>query len=394
MIKNVYLAGCSRTPIGAFNGVFAEFSAVQLGSVAVRAALQKAGVDAAHVDEVIFGNVLSAGLGQSVARQVALGAGLPTACGAVTINKMCGSAMRAVRLAAQAVQCGDADVVVAGGTENMTRAPYLLLKGRSGYRLGNGEVLDSLLCDGLTDAYAGVHMGVCGEKCAAHFGFSREAQDDFAIASFKRALAAQSAGHTLREIATVEVPGRKGPTVISMDEELAKFDEGRFRALKPVFSANGTITAGNASAISDGAAAVVVLSEEKARALGVRCDARILGYAGVAQDPEWFTTAPIGALRRLSEKINLRLADVDLFEINEAFSCVPMVAMRELNLPHEKVNVFGGAVAIGHPIGASGARIVATLVNALRTRGGRRGVATACIGGGEAGALALELCKQ
>lgn len=392
MIRNVYLAGASYTPMGAFLGAYSDFPAVRLGSVAIRKALERAGVKPGDVDEVIFGNVISAGLGQNVARQAALGAGLPPSCGAFTVNKMCGSGMKAIMLAAQAIQCGDAELIVAGGTENMTMAPYLLPRGRSGYRLGHGELIDAMLRDGLTDAYSNRHMGDCAEMCARKFGFTREQQDDYAIESFQRVLAAQKAGHLKNIIAPVEVQTRKGPVVVEADEEPAKFDESKFRTLRPVFDPQGTITAGNASAISDGAAAAVVVSDIRARELGVPVSARLLGYATASQEPEWFTTAPIAALRKLSEKLSLSLADVDLFEINEAFAPVVLVTMKELKLPRDKVNVFGGAIAMGHPIGASGARIVASLINALTVRGGRLGVACACIGGGEATALALERC--
>lgn len=392
MIRNVYLAGASYTPMGAFLGSFAEFPAVRLASVAIRKALERARVQPGDVDEVIMGNCISAGLGQNVGRQAALGAGLPASCGAITVNKMCGSGMKAIMLAAQAIQGRDAELIVAGGTENMSMAPYLLPRGRSGYRLGHGELVDALLRDGLTDAYSNRHMGDCAEMCARQYGFTREQQDDYAIESFKRVLAAQKAGYFRNVLAPVEIQTRKGPQLVEADEEPARFDESKFRTLRPVFDPQGTITAGNASAISDGAAALVVVSDLRARELGVPVSARLLGYATASQDPEWFTTAPIAAIRKLSEKLSLKLSEVDLFEINEAFAPVVLVTMKELNLPHEKVNVFGGAIALGHPIGASGARIVASLINALTVRGGKLGVACACIGGGEATALALERC--
>jgi len=393
VLRNIFLAGGSYTPMGAFNGVFAEFPAARLASVAIRAAVSRAKVEPKDVEEVYFGNCISAGLGQNVARQAAIGAGLPVGCGAITVNKMCGSGMKAITFAAQAIQCGDADVIVAGGTENMTMAPYLLTRGRSGYRMGHGQILDAMLRDGLLDSYSDKHMGDFAEQCARKYGFTRQQQDDYAIESFKRVLAAYDAGHLKEVIAPVEIAGKKGSVVIDKDEELAKFDESKFRSLRPVFAADGTITAGNASAISDGAAAIVVLSEQKAKALGVPASARLLGHATASIEPEWFTIAPIHALRKLSEKLSLRLADVDLFEINEAFAPVVLAAMQELKLPHEKVNIFGGAIAMGHPIGMSGARIVATLIQALKIRQKKLGVACACIGGGEASAIAVELCK-
>lgn len=393
MLKNVYLAGASRTPIGMFNGAYAEIPAPKLGSIAIKAALDRAKVDPKQVDEVYFGNVISAGLGQNVARQAARGAGLPDSCGAVTVNKVCGSGMRAIIIASQAIQCGDAELIVAGGCENMTRAPYLLLKARGGYRLGNGEIVDAMLRDGLVDAYSGTHMGIIGEACAKAAGIGRREQDDFAVASFKRLLAAQAAGVFKNSMTPVELPGKPGQTtVLDHDEEPAKFNEEKLRALKPAFDPAGTITAGNASKISDGAAALVVVGEERAKALGVARQARILGHANAALAPDQFPVAPIHAIRKLCDRLSLSLSQVDLFEINEAFSCVTLGVMKELKLPHEKVDVLGGAAAMGHPIGASGARIVVTLMDALRSRGGKIGIACACIGGGEASAVAIEMC--
>jgi acetyl-CoA C-acetyltransferase len=339
---------------------------------------------------VIFGNVIGAGLGQNVARQCTLGAGLPNAVGATTVNKVCGSGLKAVMLAAQAIQCGDAGVVVAGGTENMSRAPYLLEKARTGYRMGNGELIDSMIRDGLWDVYNNVHMGLCGDKCAAKYSFTREQQDDFAIASYERALAAMSSGAFAEEIVPVEVPSGKTTLTIKEDEEPKRFAKDKFRQLRPAFGKDGTVTAGNASSINDGAAALVVLSPEKLKALGVKPQARILGYSTASIEPEWFTLAPVGAIRRLLDALSFKVSDVDLFEINEAFSVVTMAAMKDLSIPHEKVNIYGGAVALGHPIGASGARVLITLLNAMKQRNARRGVASLCIGGGEAVALAVE----
>jgi acetyl-CoA C-acetyltransferase len=387
---NVFLAGGSRTPIGGFNGCYRETTAPQLASIAIRQTLEHAEMSKEEVSEVIIGNVLAAGLGQNVARQATLGSGLPATCHALAVNKMCGSALCAIRLAWQTIQSGFADAIIAGGTENMTRAPYMMMKARNGFRMGHGEILDAMIYDGLTDAYSGKHMGELAENCAKRYELTRNEQDEFAVASYERSLAAQKAGHFKREIAPVEVKDRKKTLTIEQDEEPAKFNAERTRTLRPAFDPEGTITAGNASSISDGAASFLVISEKKAEALGVRCQARILGYASVSLEPEWFTIAPIEALRVLSQRTNIDLDTVDLFEINEAFSVVPLAAMRALNLPHEKVNVFGGAVSLGHPIGASGARIMATLLSAMEVHDKKIGVATACIGGGEAGAIAIE----
>jgi acetyl-CoA C-acetyltransferase len=358
----------------------------------VKASLARAGVPANTVDEVIFGNVVSAGLGQNVARQVAIGAGLSPEVGATTVNKVCGSGLKTVMLAAQAIKCGDAKVVVAGGTENMSRAPYLLEKARSGYRMGNGELTDAMIRDGLWDVYNNIHMGLCGDRCAEKYGITRQQQDDFAVASFKRAIQAASDGTFAREIEPVQVKAGKEVVAVKEDENPKKFNEEKLRKLRPAFGEKGTITAGNASSINDGAAAVTVMSPERAKELGVKPLAKILGYATFSREPEWFTLAPIGAIAKLMKLLSLQPKDVDLFEINEAFAVVPMAAMRELGLPHEKVNVLGGAVALGHPIGASGARTLVTLLNALQQRQGRVGIDALCIGGGEAVAMAVELC--
>jgi len=392
MMKDVYLAGGARTAIGTFCGAFEQMPAPLLGSVAVKAALERAGVRGDSIDEVIFGNVISAGLGQNVARQVGIRAGLSPTIGATTVNKVCGSGLKSVMLAAQAIQCGDAHVVVAGGTENMSRAPYLLEKARGGYRMGNGEIIDSMIRDGLWDVYNLVHMGTCGDRCAEKYGFAREQQDEFAIASFKRAIAAASSGVFAREIAPVEVKSGKETVIVSEDENLKKFNEEKLRKLPPAFGAKGTVTAGNASSINDGAAAVIVLSGNKVKELGVKPQAKILGYATSSREPEWFTLAPIGAIAKLLKQLSLQVSDVGLFEINEAFSVVPLAAMKDLGIPHEKCNVHGGAVALGHPIGASGTRTLVTLLNAMKQRGARVGVDSLCIGGGEAVAMAVELC--
>ena len=392
MIKDVYLVGGARTAIGSFCGAFEGTPAPVLGSTAVKGALARAGIRPDDVGEVIFGNVIGAGLGQNVARQVCIGAGLPASIGATTVNKVCGSGLKAVMLAAQAVQCGDASVVVAGGTENMSRGPYLLEKARGGYRLGNGEVVDAVVRDGLWDVYNNVHMGMCGDRCAAKYGFTREQQDDFAVTSFKRAMAAISEKRFVNEIEPVQVKAGRETIIVAEDESPKKFNEEKLRKLRPAFGEKGTITAGNASSINDGAAAVVVVSGEEVKRLGLKPVAKILGYATFAREPEWFTLAPIGAIDKLLKSLALQVGEVDLFEINEAFAVVAMAAIRELKIPPEKVNVHGGAVALGHPIGASGARTLVTLLGAMKQRGARIGVDALCIGGGEAVAMAVELC--
>jgi acetyl-CoA C-acetyltransferase len=392
MLKDVYLAGSARTAIGSFCGAFEQTPAAALGGVVLKAALERSGVSPDQVDEVIFGNVVSAGLGQNIARQVTIKGGLSPTVGATSVNKVCGSGLKAVMLAAQAIQCGDASVIVAGGTENMSRAPYLLEKARSGYRMGHGEVTDSLIKDGLWDVYNNLHMGMCGDRCAQKYGFSRQAQDDFAVTSFKRAMAAASSGTFAKEIVPVPVTSGKETTTVQEDETPKRFNEEKLRKLRPAFGNEGTVTAGNASSINDGAAALVVLSEEKVKAFAVKPQAKILGYATYSREPEWFTLAPIGAIERLLKKLSLQISDVGLFEINEAFSVVPMAAMKDLGIPHDKLNVHGGAVALGHPIGASGARTLVTLLNAMKQRQAGIGIDCLCIGGGEAVAVAVQLC--
>jgi len=392
MSKNVYLAGSARTAVGGFGGAFENVPAPALGSAVIKAAIERAGVPPTHVDEVIFGNVLSAGVGQNPARQAAMGAGLSPAVGALTVNKVCGSGLKSAMLAAQAIQCGDASIIIAGGMENMSRAPYLLEKARSGYRMGNGELVDSLIRDGLWDVYNNLHMGQCGDRCAQKYGFTRQQQDDYAVESFKRALAAASQCIFSKEIVPVEAPAGKETVSVKEDENLKKFNEEKLRKLRPAFGKEGTITAGNASSINDGAAAVAVLSEQKVNELGAKPEARILGYATFSREPEWFTIAPVGAISRLLDKLGLKVQNIDLFEINEAFAVVPMAAMKDLGIPRDKLNVHGGAVALGHPIGASGARTLVTLLNAMKQRGAKTGICSLCIGGGEAVALAVELC--
>jgi acetyl-CoA C-acetyltransferase len=388
----VYLAGACRTPIASFFGAFTATPAPALGSVVAQSAVTRAQVPPDQIDEVIFGNVVSAGLGQNVARQVSIGAGFSPGVGATSVNKVCGSGLKAVMLAAQAIKSGDANVIVAGGTENMSRAPYLLEKARSGLRMGNSELVDAMIRDGLWDIYKNVHMGICGDRCAEKYGFTRQEQDDFAVSSFKRAIQASKTGAFSQEIEPVPIKDAKVSGPVNEDENPKKFNEEKLRALRPAFGEKGTVTAGNASSINDGAAATVVISGEKVRALGIKPQARILGYATYSREPEWFTLAPIGAIEKLLKRLSLKVGDIDLFEINEAFSVVALAAMRDLGIPHEKINVHGGAVALGHPIGASGARTLVTLIHALRQRGARVGVNALCIGGGEAVAMAVELC--
>jgi acetyl-CoA C-acetyltransferase len=379
-----------RTPIGAMGGALAAVPAPQLGATCIKALLERTRVPGAQVDEVIMGTVVSAGLGQNPARQAAIGAGLPVSVGAATVNKVCGSGLKAVMLADQAIRLGEANLVIAGGMENMSRAPYLLMKAREGYRMGHGELIDSMIQDGLWDVYGGQHMGTYGDRCAAKYGFTRQEQDDFAVRSHSRARKAIESGVFTGEIVPVEITVKGKTTTVTTDEGPGKFDEAKLRGLKPAFGAEGTITAANASSINDGAAALLVASSAKCQELGVRPLARIVGSATFSQEPSWFTTAPIGAIKELLAKLGWMPGDVDLYEINEAFAAVTMAAERELELPAEKVNVHGGAVALGHPIGCSGARILVTLINAMTRQGARRGVASLCIGGGEAVALAVE----
>jgi acetyl-CoA C-acetyltransferase len=390
-MQDVCIVSAARTPIGSFNGSLAAVSATQLGSAVAAEALRRAGVEPAHVDETIFGNVLSGGLGQAPARQVAIGAKVPVTSGATTVNKVCGSGMMAVMLAANRIQAGEAELVLAGGMESMSRAPYLLDRARTGYRMGHGQLIDSMILDGLWDVYNQISMGACGELCAEKYHLSREVQDEYAAQSYTRALAAQAAGRFTAEIVPVEVPGRKGAVeAVAEDEEPKRGDLTKMRRLKPAFKEGGTVTAGNAPSVNDGAAALVVASAPRVEALGLTPLARIAGMAGAATAPEWFTVAPIEALRKLSKKTGWSLDSVDLFEINEAFSAVALAAIQELNLEPERVNVNGGAVALGHPIGATGARLLVTLLYAMADRGARRGMAALCLGGGEGLALAVE----
>ena len=387
----IVIVSAARTPIGGLLGDFASLQAHQLGSAAIKAAVDRAGIARDAVDEALMGCCLMAGQGQAPARQAVLGAGLPQSVGAVTLSKMCGSGMRAMMFAHDMLAAGSADVLVAGGMESMTNAPHLMVNARKGYRYGAVTTFDHMALDGLEDAYQrGKAMGVFAEDCVAKYCFTREQQDEFAIASTERAIKANNDGSFEWEIAPVTVAGKGGDVAISKDEQPFKAKLDKIRGLKPAFKKDGTITAANASSISDGAAALVMMRQSSAKD-GARPIARVLGHTVHASAPEWFSTAPIGAINKLLKKVGWKASDVDLWEINEAFAAVTMAAMSELKLPHDKVNVHGGACALGHPIGASGARIVTTLLGALRKTGGKRGVAALCIGGGEATAMAIEL---
>jgi acetyl-CoA C-acetyltransferase len=387
----VVILSARRTPVGAFQGAFAAVTAPQLGAVAIKTALADSGLAATQVDEVIMGCVLSAGIGQAPARQAAIGAGLPTGTTATTVNKMCGSAMRAVMAGADQILAGSARVVVAGGLESMTNAPYLLPKARAGYRMGNQEVLDHMFYDGLQSPWDGQLMGCFAEATSEKYGFTRQAQDEFAAESVRRALAAVNQGDFKAEVAPVATKTRKGEVIIDKDETPFTLDIAKIPTLKPAFKKDGTVTAASSSGISDGAAALVLTRESFATAQGLKPLARIVGYASFAREPEWFTLAPVGAMQKLLAQLGWQVKDVDLFEVNEAFAAVTMAAMKDLSLDHAKVNVNGGACALGHPIGATGARIMTTLLYALKARGKKRGIASLCIGGGEATAIAVEL---
>jgi len=387
----VVIVAARRTPIGAFQGVLSAATAPQLGAAALRGALESAGVAAEQVQEVIMGCVLSGGLGQAPARQAALGAGVPKNVPTTTVNKMCGSAMKAIMLAADQIRAGDVETVLAGGLESMSNAPYLLPKARSGYRMGHGEILDHMFYDGLQSPWDGQMMGVFAEATAQKYGFTRAEQDAFAAESVRRAQAAVQSGAFAAEIAPVTVKTRKGETVVDQDETPFTLDVSKIPTLKPAFRKDGTVTAASSSSISDGAAAALLMRASTARARGLKPLARLAGYASHAQEPEWFTTAPVGAIRALLARVGWQAGDVDLYEVNEAFAAVTLAALRDLGLDAARVNVNGGACALGHPIGATGARLVATLTHALRARGLRRGIAALCIGGGEATAVAIEL---
>jgi acetyl-CoA C-acetyltransferase len=388
--SDIVIVSAKRTPIGAFLGALSPLSAVQLGSAAIKAALEAGSVSATDVQEVIMGCVLPANLGQAPARQAALGAGVPIATPTTTVNKMCGSGLKAVMMAADQIRAGGASIVVAGGLESMSNAPYLLPKARSGYRMGHGEIIDHMLKDGLQSPFDGKSMGCFADACASRYDFSRTQQDAFATESVRRATQALQAGEFDVEVTPVTVKGRKGETVIARDETPGTCDVSKIAAMKPAFTKDGTVTAASSSSISDGAAALVVMSAQAAAERGLKPLARILAYASHAHEPEWFTTAPVGAIRKVLTQLNWKPHDADLYEINEAFAVVTMAAMRDVDIDHARVNVNGGACALGHPIGATGARILTTLIHVLRRRGGRRGIASLCIGGGEAVALAVE----
>ncbi len=391
MSDPVVIVSATRTPMGGMLGDFASLSASDLGAVAVKAAVERAGLKPEQIDEVILGNCLMAGQGQAPARQATLKAGLPKEVGALTITKMCGSGMKAAMLAHDAILAGSREIMIAGGMESMTNAPYLLPKARQGYRYGHSTMYDHMAMDGLEDAYEHKAMGVYAEQCAAKYGFTREAQDAYALESLKRAQTAIKDGTFAWEIAPVTIKGRSGETVIEHDEQPPKAKPDKIPTLKSAFIKDGTVTAANASSISDGAAALVLMKASKAKELGLTPLARIAAHAEFSQEPAWFATAPAGAIKILFKKTGWTAADVDLYEINEAFANVTMAAMKDFDLPHSKVNVHGGATALGHPIGASGARIIVTLIGALKKTGGKKGVASLCIGGGEAVAVAIEM---
>jgi len=389
--SDVVIVSAKRTPIGAFLGALAPVTAVQLGSAAIKAAVETAGISASEVQEVIMGCVLPAGLGQAPARQAALGAGVPLGVPATTVNKMCGSGLKAVMMAADQIRAGAASIVLAGGLDSMSNAPYLLPKARTGYRMGGGELVDHMLRDGLQSPFDGKSMGCFADATASRYGFTRAQQDAFATESVRRAMQALQAGEFDVEVTPLAVKSRKGETVVARDETPGTCDVSRIATMKPAFSTGGTVTAASSSSISDGAAALLLMSAQSASARGLKPLGRILAYTSHAQEPEWFTTAPVGAIRKVLTQLGWKPHDADLYEINEAFAVVTMAAMRDIDIDHARVNVNGGACALGHPIGATGARILTTLVHALRRRGARRGIASLCIGGGEAVALAVEL---
>ena len=386
----VFIVAAKRTPIGAFQGALADVPAPRLGATAIAAALEASGLKAEDVQETFMGNVLTAGLGQAPARQAAKYAGIPDSVPATTVGKVCGSGLQAVVFAAKSILLGDASVVVAGGMESMTQAPYLLPKARGGYRMGHGQVQDSMILDGLWDPYNDQHMGNCGELCAKELGFTREAQDEFSRQSYELALGAQESKAFDAELTSVTVKTRKGDVVVSEDEEPKRARLDKMPSLRPAFDREGTITAANASKINDGASALVLASGDVVKAKGLKPIAKLVGYAAHAQAPEWFTTAPVGAMKTLLDKTGLKASDIDLFEVNEAFAVVAMAAMKEIGFERDKLNVHGGAVALGHPIGCSGARILTTLIHALHGKDAQRGMASICIGGGEALAMVVE----
>ncbi|HEY0372676.1 MAG TPA: acetyl-CoA C-acyltransferase, partial [Thermoanaerobaculia bacterium] len=384
-MKDIVILGGARTPIGSFQGTLSSLAAPRLGAIAIKCALENSGVSAEQVQQVIMGNVLQAGIGQAPARQAGIYAGVPVHAGAVTINKVCGSGMKAVMYAANDIRCGEYDLAVAGGMESMSNAPYALPNARAGYRMGNGKMIDLMIHDGLWDPYGDKHMGTCAETCVSKYTFTREEQDDFSLESYRRAQEATKNGKFKKEIAIVELEGKKGKTMIIDDEEPFTAPLDKMKTLKPAFQKDGgTVTAANASKINDGAAALIVTSADYAQQNGLKPIARIIAQSTAAQEPEWFTTAPAKAIDIVMRRANMTVDDIDLFEINEAFAAVALAAMKDVNIPHDKLNIHGGAVALGHPIGASGARILVTLIHALQDRGQKRGMAAICIGGGEA----------
>lgn len=389
-MKKVVITHAKRTAVGSFNGSLSSFTAPQLGSFVIKALLDESGLDKNLIDEVIMGNVLTSGLGQAPARQAAIYAGLPEKTECLTINKMCGSGLKAVMLAQQAIACGDSEIIIAGGQESMTNAPYLLKQGRNGYRLGNSTIYDSILIDGLTDVYNNVHMGNCAESCAKDFHFTREELDTFAVQSYKKALTAIEEGKFTNEIIDVILKSKNGETIFNKDEEPGKVNFDKISSLKPVFDKNGVVTAANASSLNDGAAVLLIMSEEKAKELGLTPLVEIVAQSSAAKAPIEFTTAPADAIQKVLTKAKMMKDQIDLFEINEAFAVVSLAVNKILKLPEEKINVNGGAIAIGHPIGASGARILTTLLYEMKRRNSEYGLASLCIGGGEASALIVK----
>jgi len=390
-MKEIVILSGARTPIGSFQGSLASFTAPKLGAVAIKGALERAGVRPDQVENVTMGSVLQGGLGQAPARQAAIAAGVPVSAGAVTVNKVCSSGLKSVMYTANDIRCGEYEIGVAGGMESMTNAPYMLAQARTGYRMGHGKIVDLMIHDGLWDPYGDKHMGNCAETCVAKYGFTREEQDAFAKTSYERAQAATNEGRFTAEIVPVEIEGKKGTTTVSRDEEPFAAPLDKMGKLRPAFKPDGSVTAANASKISDGAAALVVSSAEWAEKNGIKPLARIVGHATMSQEPEWFTTAPGGAIAKVLAKAGLTIEDIDLVEVNEAFAAVAMATMKDANIPHDKINVNGGAVALGHPVGSSGARILVTLLHALKARGLRRGLVAICNGGGEATSMIVEI---
>lgn len=390
-MKEIVILGGARTPIGSFQGALSSLSAPKLGAVAIKCALETSRVQSDAIQNVLMGNVLQGGVGQAPARQAAIAAGIPVGAGAVTVNKVCGSGLQAVMFAANDIRAGDYDIAVAGGMESMSNAPYILPQARSGFRMGNGKIIDMMIHDGLWDPYGDKHMGNCAESCVAHYNFTREEQDEFARESYRRAQAAVQEGRFKSEIAVVEIEGKKGKSVVVDDEEVFAAPLEKMASLRPAFQKDGSVTAANASKISDGAAALVVASADYASSKGLEPLARIVAQSTHSQEPEWFTTAPAGAISKVLERAGLTVGDIDLFEVNEAFAAVALATMKDGNIAADRINVNGGAVALGHPIGASGARILVTLLHALKARNLKRGLASICNGGGEATAIVVEL---